>query len=140
MSSPAQARVDSPQRILIVVGRTSNLAEIIEQYPQAKVVDEQDSLVQIEVLRVTPDIVICSGEYFHDLLKTATGRSSKARSPRLTARQTEVLSLIVRGCSNREVADYPGISERVVKEQVSALLRIFDASNRTELAMLVSHF
>ena len=53
--------------------------------------------------------------------------------PRLTKRQSAILELVGRGLSNKVIAFELGISEQVVKEHVSALLRRLGARNRGAL-------
>jgi D-alanyl-D-alanine carboxypeptidase/D-alanyl-D-alanine-endopeptidase (penicillin-binding protein 4) len=53
----------------------------------------------------------------------------------LTARQREVLGLIVEGLDNREIAARLGISERTARAHVSAVLGRLGASNRTQAAV-----
>lgn len=52
----------------------------------------------------------------------------------LTPRQRDVLSCILRGRSNKEVARDLGIAEGTVKIHLAALFTVFAARNRTELA------
>ena len=59
----------------------------------------------------------------------ATGASEK---PALTPRESEVLSLLSEGKTNKEIAAALVITERTVKFHVSAILTKFGASNRTE--------
>jgi two-component system nitrate/nitrite response regulator NarL len=54
----------------------------------------------------------------------------------LTPRQREVLGFLATGSDNLKIAANLGISERAVKAHVSALLSLFTAENRTELAVL----
>jgi DNA-binding NarL/FixJ family response regulator len=56
----------------------------------------------------------------------------------LTARQQAVFVLIAKGFRNREIAGHLGLSERTIKGYVSALLLVFEATNRTELVGLLS--
>jgi DNA-binding CsgD family transcriptional regulator len=51
----------------------------------------------------------------------------------LTERQREVLALVRRGCSNREVGAELGISEDGVKAHLSRLYLRFDVTNRVAL-------
>ncbi len=50
----------------------------------------------------------------------------------LTAREREILLLVARGQSNKQIAAASAITERTVKFHVSAILRKLDASNRAE--------
>jgi DNA-binding CsgD family transcriptional regulator len=61
--------------------------------------------------------------------------SSEGRqgSVRLTSRQAEILSLILRGFGNKEIAGQLGLVEQSVKESVSTLLRKFKVANRSAL-------
>lgn len=54
----------------------------------------------------------------------------------MTPRQREVLGFLSVGSDNLKIAAHLGISERAVKAHVSALLSLFSAENRTELAVL----
>lgn len=50
----------------------------------------------------------------------------------LTARETEVLRLLARGLTNREIASVYSLSPSTVKNQVSSLLAKLDVADRTE--------
>lgn len=65
-------------------------------------------------------------------------RSLAGRLPNseLSAREKEVLLLIARGKSNREIADLLGITEATVKCHVSVILKRLDANDRTHAAIL----
>jgi two-component system, NarL family, nitrate/nitrite response regulator NarL len=54
----------------------------------------------------------------------------------LTPRQRDVLGYLSTGSDNLKIAANLGISERAVKAHVSALLSLFNAENRTELAVI----
>lgn len=66
-------------------------------------------------------------------------KSHEARRRRvagLTPRQRDVLLLVVRGLTNREICGVLAIAEGTVKAHVAAILDALGASNRTEAAML----
>lgn len=52
----------------------------------------------------------------------------------LTPRQTEVLRLLVKGASNKEIAEALGCAEATVRVHVSTLLRLLGVENRTQAA------
>lgn len=58
----------------------------------------------------------------------------------LTAREREVLSLIVAGASNREIAKSLYISERTVKNHITHILSQLNVRDRTQAAMFASAF
>ena len=59
-------------------------------------------------------------------------------APTLSPRQLEVLSAVIKGLNNTEIASLLGISRTVAKEHVEALLVKLGAANRTELAAIAS--
>ncbi len=55
----------------------------------------------------------------------------------LTARENEILALIVEGKSNTEIGAQLHLTEGTVKNYVSTILTKCEAKNRTELAIKV---
>jgi DNA-binding NarL/FixJ family response regulator len=55
-----------------------------------------------------------------------------ASTEQLTPRQREVLQWLVRGKSNKEIADLLGMAENAVRVHVAAIFRYLDVKNRTE--------
>lgn len=69
----------------------------------------------------------------------ATGhRESASGWPKLTVRETAVLSGVALGDSNREIGLALGIGEQTVKNHVSVLIQKFHVRNRVQLAVLVA--
>lgn len=58
----------------------------------------------------------------------------------LTAREREVLRLIVAGASNREIGEALYISERTVKNHITHILKQLNVRDRTQAALLASAF
>ena len=54
----------------------------------------------------------------------------------LTARQSEVLSYVAEGKSNKQIAYEMGVSEATVKLHINALLRAVGATNRTQAVVI----
>jgi DNA-binding NarL/FixJ family response regulator len=57
---------------------------------------------------------------------------------KLTSRQNEVLNLLARGMSNKEIARELNIAEGTSKIHTAALLRALGARNRTEAAFMAA--
>jgi two-component system NarL family response regulator len=56
----------------------------------------------------------------------------RMHAPVLSARECEVLRLIVKGCTNKEIASNLSIAETTVKDHVSKILFKLHASDRTQ--------
>lgn len=70
------------------------------------------------------------------LLQEAYGRRADTSDPdALTNREREVLQLMAKGFTNRDIADELVISERTVKRHVTAILSKMNLRNRTEAAL-----
>jgi DNA-binding NarL/FixJ family response regulator len=73
----------------------------------------------------------------------ASGRRSDGSAPTLpadlglTARQVDVLALMMRGKSNKAICRILNLAEPTVKNHVTAILKALKASNRTEAVILV---
>jgi DNA-binding NarL/FixJ family response regulator len=67
-------------------------------------------------------------------LPSPVTRALASRTPEgeLSTREREVLSLLVKGRSNREIAAQLGIKEATVKSHVSVILMRLDVSDRTQ--------
>jgi len=61
--------------------------------------------------------------------------NQRSQRPELTARETEVLLLVVEGLLNKEIADRLGLAEITVKQHVSSILRKLDVQDRTQAAV-----
>jgi DNA-binding NarL/FixJ family response regulator len=73
----------------------------------------------------------------------ASGRRADAPAPTLpadvglTARQVDVLALMMRGKSNKAICRILNLAEPTVKNHVTAILKALKASNRTEAVIMV---
>lgn len=63
-------------------------------------------------------------------------RRQRERANALTPRQLEVVSLVARGLTNREICDVLSIAEGTVKAHLAAVFEALEATNRTEAAVL----
>ncbi|MGH9155466.1 MAG: response regulator [Acidimicrobiales bacterium] len=81
--------------------------------------------------RITPSMASKLLVEFNALAKRATDRP-QLPGPVLTAREMEVLRLVAKGMSNREIADQLFISENTVKNHVRNILEKLHLHNRME--------
>ncbi len=58
----------------------------------------------------------------------------------LTDRQGQVLGLMVRGLSNRDIADQLGLSEGTVKIHATAVFKALDVNSRTQALVAVARY
>ena len=63
------------------------------------------------------------------------GRDRQAGSFRLTAREKQVLEMLVEGRSNKEIGNPLGIEERTVKAHVAKLMHKVGVKNRVALSV-----
>jgi DNA-binding NarL/FixJ family response regulator len=78
--------------------------------------------------------VLAGHVYVPEVLADA-GDGVPVASRVLTGRQIEVLRLLARGLTNREIAEVLRISEETAKTHVKHIYEALDVSNRTEAAM-----
>lgn len=76
--------------------------------------------------QITPELAVQLLDEFARLSFQETG---------LTARERDILSAIVQGDSNREIANQLGLSEKTVKNYVSDILSKLNVRDRTEAAV-----
>jgi DNA-binding NarL/FixJ family response regulator len=95
-----------------------------------------------EMVRQAIDVVTCGSIWApRRLLSRLIDRLLKvpeagvSGNPQLTARERQVLELIMLARSNREIAQELGIEERTVKAYVGRLMRKTGADNRIKLSM-----
>lgn len=69
------------------------------------------------------------------LLGVPASAATVTEPPRLTSRERQVLDLILRAQSNREIAKRLGIDERTVKAHVGRMMKKIGAENRIELSV-----
>jgi DNA-binding NarL/FixJ family response regulator len=97
----------------------------------------------LEVLRSALRLVLAGGVYVPVAALAAPAGEApaaarrRARAGGLTPRQLEVLVLLSRGLTNREIAGALGIAEGTVKTHVRTLFEVLDVSNRTEAALVM---
>lgn len=94
------------------------------------------------VIEAAIGLVLAGGRYLPPrVIELASRRGGAAIAPapssaiRLTQRQLDVLALIARGQSNKEIARELDLSPATVKAHTAAAMAALDASNRTDAVM-----
>lgn len=75
----------------------------------------------------------------HKLLDDIADRTSPAKRPshfKLTEREVEILSLIIKGYSNAEIAEAMFLSEGTIRNYLSSLFKTLGVSDRTQAAVV----
>jgi DNA-binding NarL/FixJ family response regulator len=139
------------------VGSGDAVARIVDAYPAAKVVvmsghEEPEEIalglsagakgfisktMSSEQFRSALGVVIAGGTYAPTSLMRGSGVVSDARGAlaKLTPRELEVLQLLVKGASNKEVCRVLDLAEPTVKLYVGQILKKLGARNRAEAAV-----
>src|SRR4051794_21919000 len=110
---------------LLAAGRTLEAQDILRV-----AIDEAAELAPL-VARITD----LAGRARISLKDGAMPRPTSARPYGLTARELEVLSLLVRGNTNRDIATTLFITEKTASVHVSNILRKLDVTSRVQAAM-----
>jgi DNA-binding NarL/FixJ family response regulator len=76
-------------------------------------------------------------EVVRPMIQLSTTAFGKPAS-RLTPRERQVLSMVVAGLSNREIAQQWTVSEETIKHHLTRMFDKVGAANRVELAMLAT--
>lgn len=98
--------------------------------------DVEPSALAAAIRAVAAGHVLLGPEVAAALLNADAGqRGDNGADPQLTAREHEVLDLIARGRSNREIASALTVSEKTVKTHVSSVLMKLGVADRTQAAL-----
>jgi DNA-binding NarL/FixJ family response regulator len=84
-----------------------------------------------------------NGKRLDDVVPLLPGRGGAGVSPAeigLTERQAQVLALLARGLSNREIAAHLELSEGTVKIHVTAILKALGVASRTQALIAVTRY
>ena len=107
---------------------------LVKSATRAELVDAVRRVAQGDTV-FTPGLAgLVLGEYRRLSDTPATGRDD---APRLTERETEVLRLVAKGLSYKEIAERLFLSHRTVQNHVQNTLRKLQMHNRVELTRYV---
>jgi len=97
------------------------------------------SIVMLNALR----LILSGGTYVPQLLAQKNKMNSpptEADSLDLTPRQLQVLSLLIKGDSNKVIARKMELAEGTIKMHVTSILKCLDVSNRTQAVVAAQVF
>ena len=138
-----QLRAAHPSLPVVIVSAADDPAEmrrVLEEGASGFIPKASTSAELLAALR----LVLAGGVYVPPaaLARSAAPESGAGRRERrreragtLSARQIEVLSLMARGLTNREICDVLDIREGTVKTHIAAIFETLEVTNRTEAAV-----
>jgi two-component system nitrate/nitrite response regulator NarL len=71
------------------------------------------------------------------VLRQAAIHNATMRTKRLNAREAQIGNLLLKGRTNKQIADGLGLSEKTVKHYMTLLMQKLEAKNRLELALVM---
>jgi two-component system nitrate/nitrite response regulator NarL len=142
------ARDVSPVRTIIMVGQaeSQSVVQALRLGARGVVCQKTPASLLFKGIRA-----VASGEYWigHedireliDCIKSPAapnGNSIGSNGFRLTAREIQIVALIVDGYANKDIARKFSISEQTVKHHITSILKKVGVSNRLELALFAMH-
>lgn len=134
----AEAAVDSRVLIVTSFGEHRTVVPAIRAGARGYVSKEvEPSALAAAIRAVAAGHVLLGPEVAAALLSGDASQTSEngEAEPQLTAREREVLDLIARGRSNREIARALTVSEKTVKTHVSSVLMKLGVADRTQAAL-----
>ncbi len=150
---------------VVLVDITSIKENVSARYPASKIllVDtgvEKEKIVQAllsyqihGVLSVETEVplfnkalqVVADGQIWVDnntlkaFLRQGTSAPAALRGDGVTEREREIIDLVCRGCTNREIATSLSLSEHTIKAHLNRIFRKCNASSRSKLITLMMH-
>lgn len=133
----AQEAVESKVLIVTSFGESRTVVPAIRAGARGYVSKQvEPSALAAAIRAVAAGHVLLGPEVAAALLNADSLRAQNDNGdPQLTAREREVLGLIARGRSNREIARALTVSEKTVKTHVSSVLMKLGVADRTQAAL-----
>ena len=132
-------REESPKTRLLVIGEETGL-EYVERVIRAGAKGYLTHAASEQELRTAIEVVMDGSLWaprrvLSHLLESALEGAGARNAVTFTRRELEVLSLLVLGQPNRQIASHLGVDEGTVKAHVGRLMRKAGVDNRTALSM-----
>lgn len=116
--------------ILTTFGTSAELKKAMDGGASGALMKNSSQAELIEAIRdVMSGRLVMSGEIRHSI-------EDMNSTPEMSQRQLEILNLVAKGFSNKEIADIAGVSLETVKDHVKKILLKLGAGSRTEAAAL----
>ena len=116
--------------ILTTFGTSAELKKAMDGGASGALMKNSSQAELIEAIRdVMSGRLVMSGEIRHSI-------EDMSSTPEMSQRQLEILNLVAKGFSNKEIADIAGVSLETVKDHVKKILLKLGAGSRTEAAAL----
>ena len=138
----AQLKAKAPGARFIVISASEdnrNIKKALEQGISGYIPKRSETKVLTSALK----LILDGGTYLPpSIIEHANAglfgdpNEGKAKGKTLTPRQSEVLSYVAEGMSNKQIAYKMGVSEATVKLHINALLRAVGATNRTQAVII----
>jgi DNA-binding NarL/FixJ family response regulator len=99
----------------------------------------KDIVSFLEILLKNRSRLLQAEESVCDIISNVPGaKHNEIKNNRLTPRQTEVLSLVNLGKSNKQIAKLLNLTEGTIKVHCKAIFRALGVANRTQAAVLMA--
>lgn len=116
--------------ILTTFGTSAELKKAMDGGASGALMKNSSQTELIEAIRdVMSGKLVMSDEIRHSI-------KDMKSTPEMSQRQLEILNLVAKGFSNREIADIAGVSLETVKDHIKRILLKMGAGSRTEAAAL----
>ena len=128
------ARHPTVARVLISGAADAALVQGARTHGASGFIDKTSSVANV----VRAIEVICAGGQWFGPTDAPPVASAASAAGQLTVRQVEVLQLLARGLSNKQVMRELAIAERTVKAHVTAIFTALAVNNRTQAVLAAS--
>ena len=122
---------------LVVISASENvhnIRESLEKGASGYITKRAETKILSNALK----LILDGGTYIPPVMlgKNLDDTPAKGKGKMLTNRQSQVLGLVAKGMSNKQIAYEMGVSEATVKLHINALLRAIGATNRTKAVII----
>lgn len=131
MTGLSKLRDATPATPIVVLSASENTAKI-KQAISAGAKGYIPKSASREIILNALKLVLSGGVYLPMNIMMEAPSPTRTDAEQLTPRQREVLKWLVRGKSNKEIANELGMAENTVRVHVAAILKCLDVKNRTE--------